>query len=86
MASTSRLVAMKERHVKIAVVAAKVKKPYVMFENGVIAHITGWLDEDHFYTDDPDEYTYFEFDLVGEDGACGTAEYSEYTMESYLDH
>lgn len=85
MASTSRLVAMQERHVKIAVVAAKVRKPYIVFENGVLAWITAWLDEDHFYTDDPDEYTYFEFDLADGSGE-GTGEYDSYNMPSYEDH
>lgn len=82
MASQWQLNAMKERHIGIAAVCAS--KNYVVFDNGVKLPITRWFDEHHQPTDDPEQYTYYDFG--NEEVGYGTANYDLYTMPSYEDH
>jgi hypothetical protein len=82
MASPWRIQAMKERHICIAVVCAS--KGYVVFDNGVKLPIIGWLDDDHKPTEDPEQYSYYEFGT--EEFGYGTGDYDFYSMPSYEDH
>ena len=82
MASTQRIHAMKERHVGVAVVCHS--KNYVVFENGLVLPIYGWLDEDHRPTEEPMKVKYYEF---GDDETGhGIGDYDCYEMPSYKDH
>lgn len=89
MSSTHQTVAMKEAHVGVALVCAKAKEPYVVFDNGLQLPILGWLDENHEEIDEDDEcfcedVEYYEF---GDDEhGYGIGYYAAYHMPSYLDH
>jgi hypothetical protein len=82
MASFQRIHAMKERHVGVAVVCQS--KNYVVFENGLVLPIYGWLDEQHRPTDNLEIARYYEFgtDEVG----YGTGDIDVYEMPSYSNH
>jgi hypothetical protein len=78
----SRLTAMKEANVGVAVVCQS--KNYVVFDNGLVLPIYGWLDEYHRPTTDLTIAQYYEFgdDEVG----YGVGDIDMYEMPSYLDH
>ena len=82
MASPCRIRAMSERHIGVAVVCAA--KGYVVFDNGIKLPITGWLDDDRNPTEDPRQYSYYEFG--NEEFGYGIGNYDLYSMPSYEDH
>lgn len=82
MASPWQIHAMKERHIGIAVVCAS--KRYVVFDNGIKMPIQCFLDDDKNPTDDPEQYSYYEFGT--EEFGFGTGNYDLYSMPSYEDH
>jgi hypothetical protein len=82
MASPHRIHAMKEAHVGVAVVCSS--KNYVVFENGVVLPINGWLTESRQPTINMALARYFEF---GDDvNGYGLGDLDAYEMPSYSDH
>jgi hypothetical protein len=82
MASVLRIHAMKEAHVGVAVVCQS--KSYVVFENGLVLPIYGWLDENRRPTDNLAIAQYYQF---GDDETgYGIGDIDAYEMPSYVDH
>lgn len=82
MTSPHRIVAMREAHIRVA--AVSIKKFYVVFDNGVVLPITGFLDDGREATDDAYEMRYFEF---GDDEhGFGIGDLDAYDMISWETH
>jgi hypothetical protein len=73
---------MKERHIGIAAICCP--KMYVVFDNGVRLPILRFLDDDMNPTEDPEQYSYYEFGT--DEFGYGTGNYDLYSMPSYEDH
>ena len=82
MASPHQIHAMKEAHVLVAVVC--IEKYYVVFDNGVVLPIQGFLDDDRQPTDDGSEMRYYEFG--DEVHGYGTGDLDAYQMVSWENH
>ena len=82
MANQYQICAMKERHIGIACVCTKAR--YVVFDNGIKLPITGFLDDDHNATDDPEQFSYFEFGT--EEFGHGVGNFDSYNMPSWEEH
>jgi hypothetical protein len=82
MASPWRVVAMKERHVHIAVIC--MLRRYVVFDNGLKMPITGWLDDDYEPTNDMEEAAFYEFGTP--EFGYGIGSLDAYDMPSWSDH
>lgn len=82
MASPWQIVAMRERHVRVAAIC--MSKRYVVFDNGVKMPIVGWLDDDHEPVDDLEDAVYYEFGTPVFGYGIGSLD--AYEMESWSDH
>ena len=82
MANQFRICAMKERHIGVACVCSKAR--YVVFDNGIKLPITGFLDDDRNETDDPEQYSYYEFGT--DEFGYGVGDFDFYEMPSWKEH
>jgi hypothetical protein len=82
MASPWQVIAMKERHVGVAVIC--MTRRYVVFDNGVVMPITAWLDDDRNKTDDMEQAAFYEFGTP--EFGYGIGSLDAYDMPSFSDH
>lgn len=82
MSSQQQLIAMREAHVRVAVVC--IPKLYVVFDNGLKLPIHEFFDDDHEPTDDGYEMRYYTFG--DEEHGFGTGDLAAYDMISWESH
>ena len=82
MSSPWQIVAMKERHVKVACLSMTCG--YVVFDNGVKVPIVGYLDDDHRPVWDMEDARYYEFGT--DEFGYGIGDLDAYDLPSWEDH